>query len=246
MRQFIPRTQEKWALLRRSDAVNSGLAMFIHGFRGNYLRTWGALSEFLDQRADSDPLLGAWDYVFIGYDTGDVKSYLDIAALICTGWRRAAEGEPPYDHPYQKLALFGHSLGTLGIRQALCANSTHSAELLKKLHSVTLFGSPLNGSKLAVLGSAFTPIAHALKPANPQLRMLKVWSEGSFASNPWPKIRVVLGQGDWVVGQEFAELVQWPGDAYPADQTVLDHSALSKPDDWENCSVMTYLRSALR
>ena len=220
--------------------------MFVHGFRGNYLRTWGALSEFLNQRADSDPTLSAWDYVFIGYETADVRTYLDISALIVSAWRQATAGEPPYNQKYDRLALFGHSLGTLGIRQALCANATHGGDMLKKLHSVTLFGSPLNGSKLAPLGSLFSPIAQALKPENSQLRMLKVWSEGSFIFLPWPKIRVVLGQGDWVVGQQFAELVQWPGDLHPPEQTVLDHSDLVKPEDWEHSSVMDYVRSALR
>jgi len=246
MREFQPRAKEKWALLRRSDASNTGLAMFVHGFRGNYLRTWGALSEYLEQHADADPDLGGWDYVFIGYDTGDVKTYLDISALICGAWRRAAAGDPPYHQRYDRLALFGHSLGTLGIRQALCANSTHSADMLQRLHSVTLFGSPLNGSPLAPFGSLFYPIGDALKPESPQLRMLKAWCESSLSFLRWPKIRVVLGQGDWVVGQQFAELVQWPGDLQPTDQTVLNHSDLVKPENWQNSCVMDYVRGALR
>jgi hypothetical protein len=247
MRQFHNRAKEKWAFLRRTGTANNRLAIFVHGFRGNYLRTWGALPEFLEQHADSDSILSTWDYVFIGYETGHVKTYLDISSLICGESRRAVAGEPPYNQNYQKLALFGHSLGTLGIRQALCANATHGGGgILQRLHSVTLFGSPLNGSKLAFLGSLFYPIAEALRPENVQLRMLKVWCEGSFTLLPWPKVRVVLGQGDWVVGQQFAELVQWPGDLYPPEQTVLDHSDLVKPEDWKHSSVMDYVRSALR
>jgi hypothetical protein len=95
------------------------------------------------------------------------------------------------------------------------------------------------------LGSVLYSIAGALEPENPQLRMLKVWSEGAFLDRPWPKVRVVLGQGDWVVGQQFAELVQWPGDHTP-DQTVLDHADLVKPAAWTDCSVMDYVRSGLR
>jgi hypothetical protein len=143
--------------------------------------------------------------------------------------------------------LFGHSLGTLGIRQVLCASATHGGPLLDAIHSVTLFGTPLNGSPLSTFGSAFMySIAAALKPENPQLRMLKVWSEGALVDRPWPKVRVVLGQGDWVVGQQFNELVQWPGDLVPPDQTVLDHSDLAKPDAWPNCAVIDYIRSGLR
>jgi hypothetical protein len=246
VREALNRSREQWMLIRRSDGpANSRLAMFIHGFRGNYLASWGKIPELLTNRADDDPDLAAWDFMFLGYSTGDLKSYLDIAALICTAWRRAAAGDPPHRGKYTRLALFGHSLGTLGIRQALCATATQGGPLLDALHSVTLFGTPLNGSPLAVIGSVLYTIGDALKPENPQLRMLRVWSEGSFTHRPWPKVRIVLGQGDWVVGQQFNELVAWPGDQAP-DQTVLNHSDLVKPDAWTNCSVMDYLRSGLR
>jgi pimeloyl-ACP methyl ester carboxylesterase len=246
MREFLNRSHERWALIRRAQQPpNTSLAIFVHGFRGNYLGTWGSIPELLQKQADDDADLAAWDFLFVGYSTQDISTYLDIAALICTAWRHAEAGDAPHRGSYTRLALFGHSLGTLGIRQALCATATHGGSLLQALHSATLFGTPLNGSPLARVGSVFYNIGEALKPENPQLRMLKVWSEGSFSLHPWPKVRVVLGQGDWVVGQQFSELVTWPGDRVP-DQTVLDHSDLVKPDAWENCSVMDYLRSGLR
>jgi hypothetical protein len=246
VRDFLNRSSEQWALIRRSDgAANTRLAIFVHGFRGNYLSTWGKVPELLEQLADGDPDLTRWDYLFLGYSTGNLDTYLDIASLICTAWRNAAAGNAPHRGAYTRLALFGHSLGTLGIRQMLCATSTHNPPVLDALHSVTLFGTPLNGSPLARAGSLLYSIGDALKPCNAQLRMLKVWSETSFAQRPWPKVRVVLGQGDWVVGYQFAELVQWPGDEQP-DQTVLNHSDLVKTDVWTNCSIMDYLRTGLR
>ena len=247
MREFINRSKEQFGLIRRSDGTaNTNLAIFVHGFRGNYLTTWGRVPELLQEHADTDPDLQAWDFMFLGYSTRDISTYLDIAALICTAWRHAESGAPPHRVRYQRLALFGHSLGTLGIRQVLCASSTHGAPLIDALHSVTLFGTPLNGSPLGSIGSTLMySVAEALKPQNPQLRMLKVWSEGAHMDRPWPKVRVVLGQGDWVVGQQFRELVQWPGDRIP-DDTVLDHSDLVKPDAWTNCSFLDYVRGALR
>jgi hypothetical protein len=246
MRDYLNRNREQWALIRKPSAPpNTKLGIFVHGFRGNYLATWGKIPELLAEHADDDPILTEWDYLFVGYATRDVSTYLDIAALICTNWRRASKGDAPHVHPYTRLALFGHSLGTLGIRQALCATSTHSDGMIDAVHSVTLFGTPLNGSPLAGMGSWFYSVADALKPENPQLRMLKVWSEGSYAQRPWPNVRVVLGQGDWVVGQQFNELVSWPGDA-AADQTVLNHSDLVKSDAWTSCCVVDYLRSALK
>jgi pimeloyl-ACP methyl ester carboxylesterase len=245
MREFLNRHNEQLALVRRGDRANTRLAIFVHGFRGNYLTTWGKIPELLEANADNDPDLAPWDFLFLGYSTRAVATYLDIASLICTAWRRASSGDAPHRGKYERLALFGHSLGTLGIRQVLCASSTHGCPLLESLHTVTLFGTPLNGSPLSTLGSVLYSIAGALEPENPQLRMLKVWSEGAFLDRPWPKVRVVLGQGDWVVGQQFAELVRWPGDHTP-DQTVLDHADLVKPAAWTDCSVMDYVRSGLR
>jgi pimeloyl-ACP methyl ester carboxylesterase len=243
--ELCNRSKERWAFIRRTDQLNSQLAIFVHGFIGDYLKTWGYLPDLLKKNAGQDVDFWKWDFLFLGYSTKEIESYLDIAMLIFTEWRKAADGESPYDHPYHKVALFGHSLGTLGIRQALCARFKRSPKLWKAVHSVTLFGPPLNGSRLALF-APFYKIADALKPANPQLRMLKVWAEGAFASDPWPDVRVVLGQGDWVVGQNFNELVQWPGDMQPPDQTVLDHGDLSKPDAWTNCAVTSYVRNALR
>jgi hypothetical protein len=159
---------------------------------------------------------------------------------------QAAKGDSPFDHRYEKVALFGHSLGTLGIRQTLCARFKASSRFYDALHSITFFGTPLNGSPLALF-CPFYKIADALQPANPQIRMLRVWAESTFDRDPWPTAKVVLGQGDWVVGQSFKELVRWPGDEQPVDQKAfLDHRDLSKPNAWTDCAVTSYIRSALR
>jgi hypothetical protein len=242
-REFINRPKELWALIRSKTTSNSAIAMFVHGFRGNYLNTWGKIPDLLWEKADSDPATRNWDFLFLGYSTFNIATYLDIASLICGEWKKCAKGEYPYGRKYERLALFGHSLGTLGIRQALCANAVHNGSLLAQLHNVTLFGTPLNGSPLA-LTAPFYKIADALKPANPQLRMLRTWVEGSLKQNPWPPVRLVLGQGDWVVGQQFNELIQWPGDQV-ADQAVLDHGDMVKPDTWTNSLAMDYLRNTL-
>jgi hypothetical protein len=143
------------------------------------------------------------------------------------------------------VSLFGHSLGTLGIRQFLCATSVHETHISKVLHRVTLFGTPLNGSPLAGLGALFYPVADALKPLSPQLRMLREWTKSAYRIDAWPSVRIVLGQGDWVVGYQFQDLIEWPGDERP-DMTVVDHSELVKPTAWENCSVVDFIREGLR
>jgi hypothetical protein len=245
MRELLNRRAERWALIRKSGGpINTKLAIFVHGFRGNYLTTWGKIPELLQVHADEDDSFADWDYLFIGYSTWDVTTYLDIASLISTSWGHAMRGERPHHGKYGKLALFGHSLGTLGIRQFLCASSVHEMPLIPMLHNVMLFGTPLNGSPLAALGSLFYPVAEALKPLSPQLRMLREWSKSSFAHRPWPQVRIILGQGDWVVGYEFKDLIEWPGDA-AAEITTLDHSDLVNAGTWTDCSIIDLMRANL-
>jgi hypothetical protein len=96
MRQFSPRDKDKTAYIYSSTTKNTKLAIFIHGFNGNFLTTWGKLPDMLYQHADSDKDLAQWDYLFMGYDTGNVETYLDIAQLICSQWNLASAGKLPY------------------------------------------------------------------------------------------------------------------------------------------------------
>jgi hypothetical protein len=111
------------------------------------------------------------------------------------------------------------------------------------LHSVTLFGSPLNGSSLAKF-AVWRRISDALKPNSPQLRMLRIWSKGAHAVQAWPVARVVVGLDDRVVGN-FSDFVDWIGDETPVTTTNLDHRALVKPKTWNDSSIVSYVRAAL-
>ncbi|HEX8350070.1 MAG TPA: hypothetical protein VF598_08905 [Hymenobacter sp.] len=242
MREFQNRPKEQWAFLRRSTP-NVKLAIFIHGFYGNYLSTWGKIPALLKQHADADPICAEWDFLFIGYTTSTIQTYLDIAALLATEWRKARHGVAPFRQAYQQIALFGHSLGTLGIRQLLCAQHAQPDGHLRDLKAVVLFGTPLNGSGLADI-AFWSTIGEALKQGNPQLRMLKSWSAGVLPQLAWPPVRIILGLDDNVVGSRMTELIQWPGDMAPADKTTFDHSNLVKPDGWQS-AVIEYIQHAL-
>jgi hypothetical protein len=243
-RTFLNRSREQWALLQASGVVNDSVALFVHGFRGSYLTTWGRLPNMLSENADASAPFASWDYLFVGYNTGQIETYLDISRLLISQWRLAESGAAPFGRPYKRLALFGHSLGTLGIRQMLCAWAEHSPQTLSSIHSVTLFGSPLNGSVLARFALSYR-VRHALKRRNPQLRMLKTWSAGAYAVRPWPPIRIILGLDDRVVGNRYAELVVWDGDA-PVDLTTLNHGDLVKPNDWIGSVATSYLARGLQ
>src|SRR5688572_2122754 len=206
MRHLRDRNKEHWAFLPNESQANTKIAIFVHGFIGSYIGTWGALPALLAEKADSGPPFAEWDYLFMGYDTSNPETYIDIARLICSKWDDAASGALPLGRKYTHLALLGHSLGTLGIRQVLCAWSLQPKGMHSALHSVTLFGTPLNGSGLAKWGSLRYKIADALKPGSPQLTMLRTWLKGAQKKEPWPEARVILGLDDKVVGYQHADL----------------------------------------
>jgi hypothetical protein len=245
VREFLNRNLELWALIRRTDQPNTKLVVFVHGFRGDYLTTWGKLPSLLMGNADLNPPFDTWDFLFLGYPTRRMGTYLDITDLIGTAWRAAYKGEDQFTHKYQRLALFGHSLGTLGVRQLLCAWRPDLYGPLTVVHSVTLFGTPLSGSPWAPLaGLTGYTIAGALKESNPQLRMLRCWWDHSPVRRNWPRARLMLGTDDRVVGYQRRELVNWAGDAAP-NLTNFDHSALVKPASWAASTIVPYIARGL-
>jgi pimeloyl-ACP methyl ester carboxylesterase len=246
--EFVDRQDDDLALLRKEGGgAGRSLAIFIHGFLGNHLTTWGHLPDMLREHAPSDSVLADWDFLFLGYSTRKIGSYLDIARVIATQWEKAATGKRPFGGAYTRFALLGHSLGTLGIRQLLCAGVMQPPQMLNALHSVTLFGTPLNGSSLATYGRAFGgPITGALEPGNPQLRMLRSWNESVHPFLKWKGVRVILGMDDQVVGNKYVDLVDFAGDSKPAFLLKFDHGALVKPKDWASSTIRDEIVGALQ
>jgi hypothetical protein len=244
MRDLKDRPHENWAFLPSRRYENSQVALFVHGFEGSHLGTWGHVPDLLAKYADDEDPFRHWDYLFVGYGTGNVTTFLDIAHVICSRWKDAASGTLNPGRQYTRLALIGHSLGTLGIRQTLCAWSVQPPGMATALHSVTLFGPPLNGSRLAKF-AVWRQVADALEPNNPQLRMLRAWAKGAHDRQAWPVAKVVVGLDDKVVGYQQQDLVDWPGDEDPVTTVDLDHRALVKPPAWDQSSMVDYMRRAL-
>src|SRR5882724_5437065 len=109
--ELLDRQEEDWALLRKeSGGTGRSIAIFVHGFLGDHLTTWGRLPEMLLEHAQADTALAGWDFLFLGYPTRKVTTYLDITRLIATQLERALNCRLPFDIPYSRLAFFG--LGT--------------------------------------------------------------------------------------------------------------------------------------
>jgi pimeloyl-ACP methyl ester carboxylesterase len=243
-RDFFDRQKERWAYVRRSDVANRKLVIFVHGFGGSYLSTWGELANFLTQNADDDEKLKTWDYLFVGYETYSIDTYLAIAEIVGSQWRRASTSEPPFDsNHYSSVAIFAHSLGTLGVRQLLCALSKQPEGMTTALKTAVLFGSPLNGSPLAGMGGLFSigdlfsgkpaailpnsyRIKRALEEGNPELEMLNVWSKTmrKYGKHKFGPTKVILGTDDHVVGR--GGLAEWDDDNVTT--TAMDHSEMVK------------------
>lgn len=243
-RQLFDRQKELWAYVRRTDTANQKLVIFIHGFRGTYLSTWGDLADYLNQHADAHHVLREWDYLFLGYETYSIETFLDIARIVAGQWEKASTQRPPFDqNNYSQLALFGHSLGTLGLRQLICAMSRQPAGMLAALKATVLFGSPLNGSsitglaslapladlwssKLASLRPSAYKITRALKPNSHELKMLHTWNETirKFGNGQFGPAKVILGTDDLVVGT--GGMANWAGDQ--EFMTGMPHSEMVK------------------
>jgi hypothetical protein len=247
--EVVDRQEDKLTLLRKKQGGSGRfLAIFVHGFLGDHLTTWGHLPEMLREHAQTESTLENWDFLFLGYNTRDISSYLDIARLIASQWDKAVAGKAPFEGAYLRLALLGHSLGTLGIRQLLCAGVLQPPKMIKALHSITLFGTPLNGSPLALVGGNFIggKITSALKPGNPQLRMLRSWNETIYPHLQWHGVRVILGTDDKVVGNKYADLIDFAGDAKPISLVNADHKNLVKPKKWFASAIRDEIIGALQ
>jgi pimeloyl-ACP methyl ester carboxylesterase len=220
------------------------LAIFVHGFFGGYLSTWGALPDLLFQNADASQPFSDWDYLFLGYKTPSIETYLDIAGLLSTQISRAIAAEAPYIGTYSQFSLLGHSLGTLGIRQFLCAWSLREPALADKVRSVTLFGTPSSGSPWAPVVSPALKAARGLTESSAELRMLREWTSGARKAAKWPAPRIVLGLADRVVSSK-ADL-RFAGDNPQIESSNFGHFALVKPNSWGESGVIDLISATLQ
>lgn len=239
MREFSVQQHRKRALVRAPDKRNEKIAIFVHGFNGGFLKTWGELPELLVQHADGDPVLEEWDFLFIGYSTlgpAGIQEFSHISGLVGTELRNALRGDLAgrTGRPYRKAALFGHSLGTLGIRELVTSVAKLPDDALGSLTGIGFFGSPLNGSVLAHLGQWVAPIGAALRPGSREMQALRNAVTRAWNVRPWPEVQLVLGTEDMVVGPH---LHRWDGDLDPPDHHAVDHSLICKPMDFEDVPV---------
>jgi len=123
--------------------------VFIHGFMGDLVTTWGQFPKFIE----ADPQLTGWDIYSVGYATSlgiDLGVGLWSAdpdlANAATYLRTVCAVEPLQG--YKALALIGHSMGGLVVQRALI-DSAGVDGFRNRVGHVVLYGTPSGGLKKA-------------------------------------------------------------------------------------------------
>jgi hypothetical protein len=118
--------------LRHKVFQAKDVIVFIHGFIGDYVDTWGKLSVLLD-----DPRFNRnYDFVFYGYKTalyGDVPAFDDEAAKLDHLLSRLEEN-------YKSISLVTHSKGgLLAMRALLNRTKDFPSKQSYKIHRIVMF-----------------------------------------------------------------------------------------------------------
>src|SRR5215470_14971409 len=118
--------------LRHKVFQAKDVIVFIHGFIGDYINTWGKLSVLLD-----DPRFNRnYDFVLYGYKTalyGDVPAFDDEAAKLDHLQKRLEEN-------YKSITLVTHSKGgLLAMRALLNRTKDFPSKQSYKIHRIVMF-----------------------------------------------------------------------------------------------------------
>src|SRR5215831_917295 len=118
--------------LRHKVFQAKDVIVFIHGFIGDYLQTWGKLSVILN-----DPRFNRnYDFIFYGFKTalyGDVPAFEDEAAKLDRVLSRLEEN-------YRTVTLVTHSKGgLLAMRTLLNRAKEFPAKQPYKIHRIVMF-----------------------------------------------------------------------------------------------------------
>lgn len=164
--EFIEDSTGKKALFKSRSKANKNLVVFIHGFTGNYLSTWGSLPDLLT----SDPRLMHNDFLFWGYSSNFIVPkedfIVDNIRQLFTQFlskhktnqhievlAQGLQTELKYLDEYDNITLVGHSLGGLVIRSYIIQNLKESKkenlDRIDKINQIILFGTPNEGLDIA-------------------------------------------------------------------------------------------------
>jgi hypothetical protein len=229
-----------------TNKKNKSLAVFVHGFTGNYISTWGQLPELLT----TDPGLQHFDFLFWGYSSDLLfpkgEFIIDNIRQLLTQFiskhktsqhievvAQGLQTELDYLDDYDNIVLIGHSLGGLVIRSFIIQNlksyKKKNFARIKKIKQILLFGTPNEGLDLAnnkILSSLNNQISD-MGSYNEFINSLREeWVELVFKNkNLKFSTLMIAGEDDYFV--PFEQVTKYFRDS--RELTKGDHLAMVKP-----------------
>ena len=212
---------------RPSRGQRRAAVVFVHGFTGSPLDTWGGFPDLLA----AETALSGWDLYAYGY-----RSSLLPAVPWWRGdpgperlWRGlASELRTPPLTGYDSVAFVAHSMGGLVVQRVL----VEEAGLAARTSHVVMFGTPSAGLGKAFWGALLNRQARGMTPLAIR-RLRKRWGK-TFGTDPGGtpthsfELVVVDGeQDDFVKGTSALE----PFDDLYRLTTTGDHLSMVKPSD---------------
>ncbi len=134
----------KASLIEIKKSDNGAAIVFVHGFNGDPIETWGCFPQFLE----NDPAFGGWDIYSHGYNTSILPDINEIWSanpsiqLLADHFRTTVTGR--LASKYSQVAIVAHSMGGL-VTQRAVLDMVAQGQDVNLIHSVTLFGTPSGG-----------------------------------------------------------------------------------------------------
>jgi len=131
----------------KSKSKEKSAILFVHGFRGEVISTWGKTSEYLSHEEE----LRNWDLIFLGYNSGLLPNFVDgwlvavpeiakIALNISTIINTLKKQK------YHSVTICAHSMGGLAVQRAIVDMTDNELAFIR---SFVMFGTPSGGLKKA-------------------------------------------------------------------------------------------------
>ena len=180
-----------------SSQSNEAAIIFVHGFTGDWKKTWGRIPEFLE----AERKLEGWDLYGFGYQSRRRFDLLGLwsadAALpeIATMLYTTIFTEVPKGK-YKAIALVAHSMGGLVVQEAF----TQHTDLRTLTTHLFLFGTPSAGLAKADKLAFVKQQIENMKPGSVFIKSLRArWTEQQLDTDPRLRFLTIAGELDQFV-----------------------------------------------
>jgi pimeloyl-ACP methyl ester carboxylesterase len=180
-----------------SSQNNEAAIIFVHGFTGDWKKTWGRIPEFVA----ADKRLQGWDLFGFGYQSRRRFDLLGLwssdAALpeIATELFTTINNQIP-SKKYKAIALVAHSMGGLVVQEAI----TKHVEIRTRTTHLILFGTPSLGLAKADKLAFVKQQIENMKPDSVFIKSLRArWTQQKLDADPKLRFLTVAGELDQFV-----------------------------------------------